>query len=99
MRQADMLCRVLMPLPSGGLTSGSTRPLDSFSFKIECSDDGRMLLARGGLSSALETAWLLRYEHKQNESARSHTATKRRSNNSFNLDASIECLSSLSSPV
>jgi hypothetical protein len=38
---------------AGGLTTGSTRPLDSFSFKVESSDDGRRLLARGGLSGAL----------------------------------------------
>jgi hypothetical protein len=31
----------------GGLTTGSTRPLDSFSFKVESSDDARMLLAAG----------------------------------------------------
>jgi hypothetical protein len=37
----------------GGLTTGSTRPLDSLAFKVECCDDGRMLAARGGLSGAL----------------------------------------------
>src|SRR5215213_1360787 len=53
MRQADILCRVVMPPLGGGLTSGSTRLLGSFPFIIEFSDDGRMLLARSGLSSAL----------------------------------------------
>ena len=60
MRQADILCRVVMPLPSGGLTSGSTRLLGSFPFIIEFSDDGRMLLARSGLSSALDTLRLVK---------------------------------------
>src|SRR5215213_10826949 len=61
MRQADILCRVVMPLPCGGLTSGSTRLLGSFPFIIEFSDDGRMLLARSGLSLAIGTQRSMSY--------------------------------------
>jgi hypothetical protein len=42
--------------------------------------DARMLLARAGLIRALETAWMLRHDGKQKESAGARAATQRRSN-------------------
>jgi hypothetical protein len=41
------------------LTSQSTRPLDSVAFKMLPCGAGRMLFARGRLSPALDSCWMI----------------------------------------